>query len=246
MHKLRTLAVTFDTSLNPWELPRFRGAMAWKVGLEHDWFHNHNNETGGLHHRYPLIQYKVSPHNGGFRPMLLCLDQGIEEAHHFFSQPDWSLELRQSAHSDTAYQTLPLRIAHLHVNQYTLNTWDRDFHYRLHNWQALNTEHYLTYRDLDGIAERFQFLENILASHILSFARGVGWTLDRRFNVCITKLLSEKYVQYKGVNVLSFSLEFKADVSLPEWVGLGKGGSVGFGVVRGQSAIEKKFKNNVQ
>lgn len=236
MKKLRTLAVTFDTPLNPWELPRFRGAMAWKVGLEHEWFHNHNNETGGLHHRYPLIQYKVSPHNGGFRPMLLCLDEGIEEAHHLFSQPDWALDIRRGSGGDTARQTLPLQIAQLHVNQYTLNVWDRDFAYRLHNWQALNSEHYLTYRRLEGIAERFAFLENILANHILSFARGVDWTLARRFDVRITKLIAEKYVEYKGVKVLGFSLEFKAPLSLPEWIGLGKGGGVGFGVLRAQNS----------
>lgn len=232
-YKLRTLAVTFDLPMNPWELPRFRGAIAGKVGLEHDWFHNHNNETGGLHHRYPLIQYKVSPHDGGFRPMLLCLDQGIEEAHHFFSQPDWSVDLKQGSGATTAYHTVPLRIAHLHVDQTTLNVWEHDFAYRLHNWQALNTDHYREYRALEGIAERFAFLENILASHILSFARGVGWTLARRFDVKITKLLGEKFVEYKGVKVLGFSLEFKANVSLPEWIGLGKGGGVGFGVVRG-------------
>ena len=229
MFKLRTLAVTFDHALNPWELPRFRGAIAGKVGLEHDWFHNHNNETGGLHHRYPLIQYKVCPHNGGFRPMLLCLDQGIEEAHHLFSQPDWNIELKKP---EGAVCQTALRIARLHVDQTTLNVWEHPLAYRLHNWQALNTDHYRTYRNLDGIAERFSFLQDILASHILSFARGVGWTLPRRFDVKITRLLDEKFVEYKGVKVLGFSLEFKTDVSLPEWIGLGKGAGVGFGVLR--------------
>ena len=232
--RLRTLAVSFDTRLSPWELPRFRGAMAYKVGLEHDWFHNHNNETGGFHHRYPLIQYKAQPHDGGFRPMLLCVDEGIEEAHHFFSQPDWSLELKRSNGGQVAYETMPMRIAKLDVQQYTLNHWDRDFHYRIHNWQALNTDHYLTYRKLEGIAERFAFLEQIAANHILSFARGVDWQIPERFDVKITKLQGEKYIQYKGVYVLTFTLDFKTSLSLPDWIGLGKGGSVGFGVVRRQ------------
>jgi hypothetical protein len=234
MKKVRTLAVTFDTPLQPWELPRFRGAMAYKVGLEHEWFHNHNNETGGLHHRYPLIQYKAFPHNGSFRPMLLCLEQGIEEAHHFFSQPDWSVDLRRGSGGDTAYETMPLRIASLQVQQYGLNAWDHDFHFRIHNWQALNSDHYRIYRDLDGVVERFSMLENVLANHMLSFARGVDWTVPERFEVKITKMISEKFVEYKGVKVLGFSLEFKTSLSLPEWIGLGKGSGVGFGVVRRQ------------
>ncbi|MEZ4919759.1 MAG: CRISPR-associated endonuclease Cas6 [Saprospiraceae bacterium] len=240
--RIRTLAVTFDTRLNPWELPRFRGAMATKVGFEHEWFHNHNNETGGLHHRYPLIQYKVQPHDGGFRPMLLCIEEGIEEAHHFFSKPDWDLEMRRGSGGETAYQSLPMRIAQLNVQQYTLGCWEEPFLYRIHNWQALNTDHYLAFRKLEGLAERYAYLEQIAANHILSFARGVNWTIPQHFDVKITKILSEKYVKYKGVHVLTFSLEFKTALSLPEWISLGKGGSVGYGVLRRQRR-ENKYGN---
>jgi hypothetical protein len=98
MKHLRTLAVTFDSQLPPWELPKFRGVFAHKVGLENEWFHNHNNETGGYHNRYPLIQYKVNARGGGaFQPMLLCIDQGVEEAHHFFSKPEWDMQVGQEA-----------------------------------------------------------------------------------------------------------------------------------------------------
>jgi hypothetical protein len=62
----------------------------------------------------------------------------------------------------------------------------------------------------------------------------VDWTVPERFEVKITKMISEKFVEYKGVKVLGFSLEFKTSLSLPEWIGLGKGSGVGFGVVRRQ------------
>lgn len=39
-------------------------------------------------------------------------------------------------------------------------------------------------------------------------------------------------MEYKGVKVLSFGIGFKTDLSLPEWIGLGKGNSVGWGVLR--------------
>ncbi len=67
MKKLRLLAVSFDTHISPWELKQFRGAVSQKVGLEHEWFHNHDNSgeeqdspsygRPRYHHRYPLIQY---------------------------------------------------------------------------------------------------------------------------------------------------------------------------------------------
>lgn len=89
MKRLRILSVAFDTSLQPWQLPQFRGAVTQEVGPEHDWFQNHNNETGGVHQRYPLIQYKIDAYKGQMRPMLLFLNEGIEEAQHFFSKHDW-------------------------------------------------------------------------------------------------------------------------------------------------------------
>ena len=91
--KLRVLSVSFDTHIKPYELPSFRGALAHKVGIEHEWFHNHDNATGGFHNRYPLIQYKLDTYMGQFRPMMLCLDAAVEEAHHFFSQPDWTVRI---------------------------------------------------------------------------------------------------------------------------------------------------------
>lgn len=48
MKKLRLLAVSFDTHINPWDLNKFRGAVSRKVGLEHEWFHNHDN-AGKIH-----------------------------------------------------------------------------------------------------------------------------------------------------------------------------------------------------
>jgi hypothetical protein len=73
MKNLRILQVAFDTEIQPYELPYFRGAVARKVGIEHEWFHNHDNTNGGTHNRYPLIQYKLDTYKGQMRPMLLCL-----------------------------------------------------------------------------------------------------------------------------------------------------------------------------
>lgn len=235
MRKLRILSVSFDAHIQPWELPRFRGAVARKVGLEHEWYHNHNNETGGYHQRYPLIQYKLDTHNGQIRPMLLCLDQGIEEAHHFFSQANWDLRIGEQEHE--------MRIAQLHVNQHTLHVWEHPMHYRIHKWKAFNTENYAHYNSLKGIAEQFAFLERLLATHIIAFASGVGWNAEPRFEVKITDMLKKEWIEHKGIKMLAFTMEFEANVSLPDFIGLGKGAALGFGVVRRQkNSIGNDFK----
>ena len=228
---LRLLSVTFDTQIDPWELPRFRGAVARKVGLEHEWYHNHNAETDGYHQRYPLIQYKLDTHRGQQRPMLLCINQGVEEAHHFFSQPDWSLRIGANDH--------PLRIARLHVDQLALDVSPQPFIYRIHKWKAFNPENYEIWQGLRGIAEQFAFLERLLATHIIAFAEGVGWRVAERFELKITDLLKREQISNKGIRFEAFTLDFETNLALPEYVGLGKGVALGFGVVRRQRAIER-------
>ncbi len=225
MRQIRILEVAFDTEIQPFQLPQFRGAIARKVGLEHEWFHNHDNDSGGFHNRYPLIQYKLDTYKGQMRPMLLCLEEGIEEAHHLFSQPEWSVDLKGS-HYD-------LKIARLHVNQYRLHQWDKTFSYRLHKWQALNPDNYEKYKLLRGIIQRISFLETLLGNQIKSFAKGVNWDLTDDFKLTILNPPKEEWLQYKThQKILVFTLDFETNLSLPDFIGLGKGASRGLGVVR--------------
>ena len=225
MKNLRILQVAFDTEIQPYELPYFRGAVARKVGIEHEWFHNHDNTNGGFHNRYPLIQYKLDTYKGQMRPMLLCLDEAIEEAHHFFSQPEWSLNIKGTRHD--------LTIAKLHVNQYRLHTWERPFRYRLHKWQAMNTENYKKYGLLRGMTEKLTFLETLLKNQIMSFAKGVNWDLTNDFNLKISEVPQGEWLSYKdSQKVAVLTLNFECNLSLPDFVGIGKGASRGLGVIR--------------
>jgi len=225
MKNLRILAVSFDTTIQPYELQHFRGAVAQKVGLEHEWFHNHDNTNGTFHNRYPLIQYKLDTFKGQMRPMLLCLDNAIEEAHHFFSAPDWSLNINNAEHN--------LKIARLRVDSCRLNVWDSVFNYRLHKWQALNPENFEKYNALTNSIARTRFLEQLLRNQILSFAHGVDWDLNPDFELRIHSPIKEDWMDYKEKQkVLVFTLNFETTLSLPDFIGIGKGASRGLGVVR--------------
>ena len=225
MKNLRILAVSFDTTIQPYELQHFRGAVAQKVGLEHEWFHNHDNTNGTFHNRYPLIQYKLDTFKGQMRPMLLCLDNAIEEAHHFFSAPDWSLNINNAEHN--------LKIARLRVDSCRLNVWDSVFSYRLHKWQALNPENFEKYNALTNSIARTRFLEQLLRNQILSFAHGVDWDLNPDFELRIHSPIKEDWMDYKEKQkVLVFTLNFETTLSLPDFIGIGKGASRGLGVVR--------------
>lgn len=220
MKKLRTLTVAFDTPIEPWELRFFRAAVATKAGWEHDLFHNHDADSGGFHYRFPLIQYKQDYG----RPMLLCLNEGIEELHHFFSQPDWTLSLNG--------RPTPVRIAKLDVQQFSLGPWDSVFRYHIRHWIGLNEENYATYTRLTGMVERLQLLERVLQNQLVGLLYQLGYDPALPVVVKLLDKKDERWVTFKDVKMLGFSLEFEANVFLPDWVGIGKGCSVGWGVVK--------------
>lgn len=229
--ELRVLNVVFDTYLEPWEIPKFRGAMANKVGLEHDWFHNHKSLENSItyHYRYPLIQYKLHQK----QPMLICIDQGVEEAQRFFAQADWTLVIGQKKHR--------MRIKSLTIHQFSLAVLPKKKEYRIHNWLALNQENYKQYMQLERLSEKLDFLEPILIGHILSFARGVGWEVPSSIQLSITDLLNTRWIKHKKVTKLAFNLHFKCNVFIPNFIGLGRGCSHGLGVVKENRVSTKRF-----
>lgn len=216
------MSVAFDTEIAPHETPAFRGAVIEKVGIEHEYYHNHNNDPNAqvaFHYRYPLVQYKRQRR----RPAIFFIERGVDEAQHFFTQPDWRLHF-----SGREYQA---SISDLKVRQYTLGVCDEPKYYRLRRWMGLNQKNYEAYMALEGITARTAFLEKKLVGHILAFAKGVGHYFERRFDLAILEILDARFRPFGGVQVLTFDLTFKADVLLPAYIGLGRGVSKGLGVV---------------
>ncbi len=224
--KIRILQVEFDTELKRYELPAFRAAIADKAGHEHVLFHNHINDNE-LRHRYPLIQYKSIAGNA----CVTCIEEGVDDIHHFFSKPEWTVRIGE--------EEKHLKIQKLQVNQFVMQVWDKHFRYNLKNWLALNSENFKRYQELPGIIERVQLLEQLLTANILSFAKGIGWTVEKNIELKITHVEREKIERHKGVKLSAFDLDFSTNVFIPNYIGLGKGAGFGFGTVK-QIRIKEK------
>jgi hypothetical protein len=212
--------VQFDTSIEGYELPAFRGAIAAKVGLEHDWFHNHLSDEQ-FAYRYPLIQYK----RVGKNPTILCLDQGVEEIHKYFEKSNWDIQIGE--------RTVAMKIARLDLNQFTMQVWDKRFRYHIQNWLALNQKAFAEYQALTGLAEKITYLERKMVNHIVIFAKDIAWQLEDTIEVKITAMNEPRPVRYKDQKFLGFNLDFETNVFLPNYIGLGGKVGFGFGVVKG-------------
>jgi hypothetical protein len=226
LKKLRILIVKFDTEIAPYEVPAFRAAIAEKVGFEHIIFHNHKKE-GGFLYKYPSIQYKRIGRN----PAIVCVEEGVDEIHHFFQKKSWDILIGD--------REVKLQVSCLNLNQITMQVWENNFNYEIRNWLPLSQENYSAYQRLKNELERIEFLESKLIGNIISMAKGIGWDIDKQIKLRITKLSDPRRIPYKQQKLMGFQADFQTNVFIPNNLGLGKGVSMGMGIV-----LAKREKNN--
>lgn len=219
MKTIRTLLVSFDNNVPHHNISAFRGAIIEKVGRENLLF-NHHIDNNTLLYRYPLIQYKSIRR----KPAILCLGDGVDEIHKLFNKSSWEIDLRG--------KRTDLVIDNLNLNNFRLNIWDKSFDYRLYNWFALNEKNYQRYNSLTSEMDRLEMLERILIGNILAFAKGMDWHVEQEIRVRIREIRNTKQLKYKNTHLMAFDVNFSSNVFLPNFIGLGKGASHGYGVVR--------------
>ncbi len=219
MNKTRFLQIVFDKHFNSYDIPKLRGAIIEKTKRESDLFHNHLGDEKYIY-RYPLIQYKIKDK----KPCLICLKEATEDIHYLLREKDFKFNINGKKYE--------LEIEDVRLRYVNIQTWDKQFRYNIHNYIALNQENFNKYKQIDSLRERIEFLEDKLYNHIKTFAKEMNAYLPVDLEVSILEIKNEKYIEYKGVFHLTFSLNFKTNLYMPNYIGIGKGVSVGFGNIK--------------
>jgi CRISPR/Cas system endoribonuclease Cas6 (RAMP superfamily) len=215
---VNTLLIRFQNEIANNEVAMFRGAIINAVDNSDVLFHNHT-DGDGFRYAYPLIQYKRINRKAA----ITCIGEGTEAIGKFFSSCNFDVVLGN--------RNMTLEVESVRAHKTLVQVWDSVFTYHLRKWLPLNQENYRKYEALDSIVERYAFLERLLTGNILSFAKSMGVYFDKQVECKITSADEPRIVNYKGVKMMSFDVEFKTNVSLPDYIGLGKGVSLGFGTV---------------
>ncbi|MEO0053717.1 MAG: CRISPR-associated endonuclease Cas6, partial [candidate division WOR-3 bacterium] len=93
-------------------------------------------------------------------------------------------------------------------------------------WLALNEENYRRYRKKKG---GLSVLEQVLIGNILSMCKGLGYVVSDAIKVNLT--VREVRTTLKGTPMLGFLGNFRVNFEIPEFLGLGKSVSRGFGTI---------------
>lgn len=218
METVKTLIIRFRNKISQAELAMFRGAVIKMTEGTNILFHNHAGEHD-YRYSYPLIQY----HRIGGCASIVCIGQGTDAIGEFFAN------FRSKA--NIGENETDLVIDNVNAMQTNVGIWDTMFSYSVRKWIPLNTSNYNRYKEMDSLAERSGFLEKIFIGNVLSFAKGMGIHLDDRIKCSITNLEELRLIEYKGIKFSAFDIRLKSNISLPDYIGLGKGASLGYGTL---------------
>lgn len=214
-----TLIIKFANKIAPHEVPLFRGAIIAAVGGDANvLFHNH--EGNGFRFRYPMIQYKRI----GGQAAIVCVGEGTEQIGSFFSANNFRLRIGDQREEVFEIDAVMPRRTMIQV-------WDGCFEYWLRGWLPLNSDNYQKYMACADQGPRTAMLERILVGNILSACKGLGICVEREIECRICDQEAPRTVYYKGLPMLSMDCRFKTNITLPDYIGLGKGASMGHGVI---------------
>lgn len=216
---IKTLTVLYNTPISIRETHLFRGAVIKSLG-EHAnlLYHNHISDTKNRF-SYPLIQYKCI--RG--KATITCVEEGADIIGQFLSETSEPLMIGR--------REIKMEVEKVIPEKTSIQVTDGVLLYTLHQWLPLNSRNYDQYQKAESIVEKIQILERVLVGNILSFLKGVGIHLEERLDIHITDITKQNVVTYKNVKLMAFDIKFKANISLPSFIGIGKNASIGNGIL---------------
>jgi len=182
--------------------------------------HLNSNDAKKLVYGYPKIQYKVIQN----RAIVL----GISKENISILK-NLVLNLKKIVLGDNTYRIIEIKTDY-QESEFSITNQDEMHTYKFQSpWLALNPKNYEKYVDLSLNGKR-KLLIKILIGNIISMSKYLGYTIPSQIKVDIdAKPLK---ILFKNVNVIGFKGVFKINFLIPNYLGIGKGVSHGYGSVK--------------
>lgn len=196
---------------------KLRGYFANKFE-EYTLIHHHLNNKELLY-KSPLIQYKIL--DG--KPFVIGINKGAD----ILQKIHEDIECLKIG--DAEYQIKDKNII-LKTDCFGMIDNDNAYSF-LTPWLALNEKNYEQYQMLGGWQKKKALLEKILIGNIISMSKSLGYTVSEPIKANIAHL-REVPTSLKGTPMLGFLGTFSVNFEIPDYWGLGKSVSRGFGTIK--------------
>jgi hypothetical protein len=198
------------------------------AGRENELFHNHNNhdqEAGDnkFHYRYPLINYRIQNQAAS----LFGINEGAEAI-------DKLLRTKAFKEFRINGSPQPLHIFERQENSaFILSVLPKKqvYTYRIYNYLPLTPDNYRLYKTLPDFIQKVQFIEKLLANHLIAFANAVNWKIpaNRRLEVSIQDMDRIKKTEVLDIPMMAFDMVFSCNALLPDRLAIGRKAAFGYG-----------------
>lgn len=218
--EISTFQLNFNIPLRPNEINLWRGAVNRSAGIDKSDFHNHQAGDKKYHYRYPLIQYRTWQGKAA----VFGIGRGSQLLR------DWILEAPPAV--QIGKKIMPLRLQQIKDDIQPISMTSEMQTYYIHNYLPFNEANYQRWQKKEDLKAGLDILASVLVGHLLSFATGIDWQLPEHLEVQIADIHCMEKLKHYQVPRVAFDLSFKTNLQLPVGIGLGKGVSHGFGVLR--------------
>ncbi len=214
--QLQTATIKFpEIALKTRDAHKLRGFFGNLFKEKSELLHNHFAD-GSHRYKYPLVQYKVI----GKIPYLIGLQEGAQLLVDLF------LKIKFLNIENKEYQ---INSKNITTDITEIGDFSELHEYKFATlWIALNQDNFKIYKNEN--TDKEAFLNKMLQNNILSFYKGVDFFVSEKI---MTKgSFNERETMFKDKKILAFSGSFVTNAVLPEFVGIGKSPSRGFGCIQ--------------
>lgn len=178
--------------------------------------HNHYSDNKFLLN-YPLVQYKII--NDEFH--ILGINEGGKIIKIISDELDF-FDLDKKYHVNKIM---------INEKEYDIKPSSDEKHYKfITPWLGLNQNNYKRYINSKSWKRKKDILNKVLVGNILSMSKGLGIVVNKRLYA--KSHFDEEIAEYKSIKMNAFRGEFKIHYDIPDYLGLGKGVSQGFGTIK--------------
>ncbi len=213
---LKTLVLVLKTEKIKEDAAKLRGYIANRF-REYPILHHHIEEADYLY-TYPRVQYKIIEGT----PLILGIEEGATVLKKILD------DITELKLGKSKYKVESIQMTQMNAE---FGPCRENRHYKfLTHWLALNPANYERYKEISDWREKKEFLNGILVGNLLSMCKSLDYVVTSKLYV--HSRLDDEQVEYKGVPLIGFTGEFRVNFRIPDFFGLGKGVSQGFGVIK--------------
>ena len=211
--KIFTLTLTSTRPIRG-SATQLRGFFATKFN-EYTLLHQHNADK--VIYKYPLVQYKMINKT----PTVIGINEGVDVLKDIYDKYD---EINLNGN---IYEIVERGIT---VKEQEFGISDKLLSYRFVTpWLALNQNNFEIYHRSDRAMQN-ERLRKTLTGNLLSTSKGLGYVVPDTIRLEIGKT-KNVMCKIKGVQFVGFFCEFIVNFEIPDYLGLGKSVSRGYGAV---------------